>query len=97
VTKNWLSFPRASEIGSAFFLLFLNSEFQPKIVCKPSNIDVVLIKGRRETVYRQQQRIRTSISSNNGGSPITPLTLVSILPSINQSGKKNEKKKPKKK
>jgi hypothetical protein len=26
-------------------------------------------------------------SSNNGGSPITPLTLVSILPSINQSEK----------
>jgi hypothetical protein len=28
-------------------IFFLNAEFQPKIVCKPSNIDVALIKGRR--------------------------------------------------
>jgi hypothetical protein len=30
-------------------------------------------------------------SSNNGGYPITPLALVSILPSINQSEKSNKK------
>jgi hypothetical protein len=54
-TINWLSFPRASEIGSAplFFSSFSfekNAEFQPNIVCKPSNIDVALIKGRRGSV-----------------------------------------------
>jgi hypothetical protein len=27
-----------------------NAEFQPNIVCKPSNIDVALIKGRRGSV-----------------------------------------------
>jgi hypothetical protein len=32
-------------------------------------------------------------SSNNGGSLITPLTLVSILPSINQSEKSKTKQK----
>jgi hypothetical protein len=43
-----------------FFAGKKNPEFQPKIVCKPSNIDVALIKGRRGSVYRQQQRIPTS-------------------------------------
>jgi hypothetical protein len=43
---NWLSFLRASEIGSAPFSFFL----QPKIFCKPSNIDVALIKGRRGSI-----------------------------------------------
>jgi hypothetical protein len=32
-------------------------QFQPRIVCKPSNIDAALVKGCRGSVYRQQQQI----------------------------------------
>jgi hypothetical protein len=53
-----------------FFGVFFekNAEFQPKIVCKPSNIDVALIiKDRRGSAYRQQQRIPTSIFQGRSG------------------------------
>jgi hypothetical protein len=50
------------------------SEFQPKIFYKPSNIDGALIKGRRGSVYRQQEQIPTSrFQGHSGGDGRTVL------------------------
>jgi hypothetical protein len=49
--RNWIC---------TIFCCWKNVEFQSKIICKPSNINVALIKGRRGSIYWQQQWIPTS-------------------------------------